>query len=73
MSGSERLNINGWLFKLGHLKGDDQDLAPDLEGHVTVDLDLGPGIDADTLLNLGHKKDVNERGRENAGQKAFLR
>lgn len=71
--GSERLNINGCWFKLGHLKGDVQDLAPDLEGHVIVDLDLGPGIDADTLLSLGHKKDVNVRGRENAGQKAFHR
>lgn len=73
MPGSERLNINGCWFKLGHLKGDVQDLAPDLEDHVIVDLDLGPGIDDDTLLSLGHKKDVNVRGRENAGQKAFLR
>lgn len=73
MFGSERLNINCCWFKIGHLKGDDQDLAPDLEGHVIVDLDLGPGIDADTLLSHGHKKDVNVRGRENAGQKAFLR
>lgn len=73
MSGSERLNVNGCWIKLGHLKGDVQDLAPDLEGHVIVDLDLGPGIDADTLLSLGHKKDVNVRGRENADQKAFLR
>jgi len=73
MSWSESLNINGCWFKLGHLKGDVQDLAPDLEGHVIVGLDLGPGIDADTLLSLAHKKDVNVRGRENAGRKAFLR
>lgn len=73
MSGSEGLIISICWFKIGHLKGDVQDQAPDLEGHVIVGLDLGPGIDADTLLSLGHKKDVNVRGRESAGPKAFLR
>lgn len=57
----------------GHLKGDVQGPAPALEGHVIVDLGHDPGIDAATLRSLDHRKDVNVRGRENAGQKAFLR
>lgn len=60
-------------LRQGHLKGGVQDQAPALEGRVIVDLDRDPEIDADTLLSLGHKKDVNVRGRENVDQKVFRR
>lgn len=54
-------------------KGDDRGLALGLEGHVIVALVPDPGIGADTLLDLGHRKGVNEKKSENAGQKAFLK
>lgn len=58
---------------LGHQKGGDLDLVLDLEGLVIDVLDLGPGIDADILLDLDPKKDGIEKKRENVDKKASLK
>lgn len=61
------------LKTLGHQKGGDLDLVLDLEGLVIDVLDLGPGIDADILLDLDPKKDGIEKKRENVDKKASLK
>lgn len=57
---------------LGHQKGGDLDLVPDLGGLVIDVPDLGPETDADTLRDLGPKKDGIGKKKENAARKAFL-